>query len=274
MTRLLVVATALAALAAGCLQAPSSPPATDEEEWYLGGAFTTERTAEDIEAVCRAGSGNRTCAIMESWPEQFGFRFTSEPACLVARGKIAQVPHVTVRNCVQLGATPIDAEEPVASTPPPRPTGDRAATYDVRTFEVTWSDGAGRENDVEWEVVAAYLADGVITVNTTTHGIEGGDFRFTLWLAPAGPSGGVHFFEPGAPERGTFDFDYREEPYWAGRFIDRVEHVDPSSYVRVVRADERGLLEGTFHLDFTGSGEGAPRDAATHRTILDGRFGV
>lgn len=267
----------LAALLAGCIQAPSTPPAADDEAWYLGGAFTTERTEEDIEAVCLAGSGNRTCAIMESWPEQFGFRFDSRAACLDAHARIAQVPHVTVRACARVDDAG-DDDDPVSVSPPPPPAREedaRSATYDVRTFEVTWSKGEGREHALEWEVVAAYRAGGVIVVNTTTHGIEGGDFRFRLLVRPDDDAGTVAFHAPGAAEPSTFDFTYSEEAYWSGRDIRQVDEVSPDSFVRIVHDDRFGFLEGTFRLDFTatcGADDCGDR-GGPHRTILDGRFG-
>lgn len=89
----------VAALLTGCL---SAPPAGDPEEWYLGGSFTTERTEEDIAAVCEAGAGTSECAIMESYPEQFGFRFASQPECAAARDRILLIPHVVVRECVRI----------------------------------------------------------------------------------------------------------------------------------------------------------------------------
>jgi hypothetical protein len=88
---------ALVALA-GCIG-----PASPADEWYLGGSFTTERTQADIDAVCAAGAGSGECALMESYPEQFGFRFSSMAKCDEARAKIAAVPHTTARECAKVG---------------------------------------------------------------------------------------------------------------------------------------------------------------------------
>lgn len=98
---------------AGCL---SAPPASDPEEWYLGGSFTAERTDEDIAAVCAAGAGTGDCAIMESYPEQFGFRFASRSDCEAARERILRVPHTIVRECVRIVPSG-DPDAPTSSAP-------------------------------------------------------------------------------------------------------------------------------------------------------------
>lgn len=90
MTRIGLAAITL--LLAGCAGEAQS-------EWVLGGSFTDERTQDDIDAVC-AASGQTECQLMESYPEQFAFRYSSENACRDARQKIANVPHTRVNECV------------------------------------------------------------------------------------------------------------------------------------------------------------------------------
>jgi hypothetical protein len=108
-SRVRAIALVTLAALAGCA-APGGEPG----EWYLGGSFTTERTQADIDAVCAAGAGDSECTLVESYPEQFGFRFSSQAKCDAARAKIAEVPHTSVRACVKVNATS-DGDAPTSS---------------------------------------------------------------------------------------------------------------------------------------------------------------
>lgn len=89
----LILATATLLLA-GCAGEANS-------EWALGGSFTAERTQDDIDAVCNA-SGQAQCQLMESFPEQFSFRYATQAACRDAREAIQKVPHTRVGECVRV----------------------------------------------------------------------------------------------------------------------------------------------------------------------------
>lgn len=105
--RALLLALLVAAPLAGCLE-PQAPPSTDEPpaaRWRLHGTFTTERTDEDMAEVCRIGTGNASCALMESFPEQYAFVFPTRDACEDARARIAAVPNARPGACVALEAS-------------------------------------------------------------------------------------------------------------------------------------------------------------------------
>lgn len=87
-----------ALVVAGCAGGPSSPADTPMQ---LGGSFTQDRTQADIDAVCDIVKVyNAPCVLMESFPEQFSFRFPSAPACEQARARIVAVPHTMVGACL------------------------------------------------------------------------------------------------------------------------------------------------------------------------------
>jgi hypothetical protein len=92
-----VVATLLIVLAAAGCTTPHAPAAP----WYLGGSWTPGYTQADLDAVCKIGAPKGDCAIMESEPPQFGFRFATNATCQDARSRIAAVPHTRVGDCVQ-----------------------------------------------------------------------------------------------------------------------------------------------------------------------------
>lgn len=91
-------ASLVAVLLAGCAGTPGR-----SEEWYLGGSWTADYEQGDIEAWCVIAEeyGNE-CAIMESFPPQFGLRFTSQVRCEEARAKIVAVPHTLARECSRI----------------------------------------------------------------------------------------------------------------------------------------------------------------------------
>lgn len=172
----------------------------------------------------------------------------------------------------EAAAPDVAYEAPAEATPEPAAAGGRA--LDVRSFHVTWWDGeeGSRRHDMEWDVAGAWWRDGVATINVTTHGIEGGDFRFRLWYRADGPA--VLFHAPGAEATRTFDFTYTEEVYWGARPVTSVESVDPRSYVRLETHDPRtGAASGAFLLDFVGACDGCGDYDQPHRTVLEGRFG-
>lgn len=111
---------ALVLLFAGCLGAPA-------EEWVLGGAFTAERTQADVDALCDVARAHGVdCLLMESYPEQFSFRFRTEGACEDARADAAAVPHVVVRACVRVTPT-ADPDAPASATAEGARRGARAS---------------------------------------------------------------------------------------------------------------------------------------------------
>lgn len=74
-------------LVAGCLERPSG-------EWRFGGTFSHDYTDADREAVCAAvREHNADCVMMESFPEQYDFRFPSRAECEAAQARV-----VAVRN--------------------------------------------------------------------------------------------------------------------------------------------------------------------------------
>lgn len=275
MRRLLGVGLAL--ILTGCAQAP---PATNGASVVLGGTFTHERTDETLRAWCAIAQrhGNE-CGLMESFPEQYVLRFQDHAACEEARRELLAVVHVRPGECRDVRAAapaPEDVEDASPRVPSP-PAGPATRRYDVGAFAVTWTDpDEGRGHAMEWEVVRAWSDGTHVVVETTTHGIEGGDFRFTLWFRPREVSkGGMHFHEPDAPSPGTFDFAYTEAIFFAGRPIDAIESVDPTSFVSIAPVDDaRGRLEGSFRLEFTGRcrGDCVEGHDPPRRTILDGRF--
>lgn len=159
------------------------------------------------------------------------------------------------------------------------PGAGEVVAFDLDDVKVTWrpAEEPTRERALVWEVVNASWRDGVGTIETTTHGVEGGDFRFTLRYRTNGSAGGgaTLAYDENLSRDGTFTFFYTESIFWAGRPIERVERVDPASWVRVDRLDlEDGALAGAFHLEFVGACErecqqGGP---TRHATVLDGRF--
>lgn len=85
----------LALLLAGCAAAPDA-----DEQWYLGGAWTSEYTQADLDAWCViAKEYDNECTMMESFPPQFGLRFATQARCEEARAKIVTIPHTTARGC-------------------------------------------------------------------------------------------------------------------------------------------------------------------------------
>lgn len=172
-----------------------------------------------------------------------------------------------------------DAPAPDAGPAPPQPTphpgpADGGRALDVREFRVTWWDGeeGSRRHEMEWEVAGAWWRDGVATVNVTTSGIEGGDFRFRLWYRADAPRMLHH--APGAEAAGTFDFAYTEEVFWSARPVTAVESVDPRSFVALRTHDPAtGAASGTFLLDFVGTCEGCGDYDRPRRTVLEGSFG-
>lgn len=165
------------------------------------------------------------------------------------------------------------------SSPSPGPDAGEPASFDLRDVRVAWrGDGVEGARELTWDVVAASWADGVGTLETTTEGVEGGDFRFTLRFRSGGPAERLTH-DANLSAEGTFAFDYWEAVFWASRPVTRVESVDASSWVRLDELDTRGgRLAGAFHLDFVGRcGPDARQcvvgDDAPRRTVLDGRFG-
>lgn len=249
------------ATGSGDHETPTSSPEEPSvsESWSLRGSFVAGYTRSDLDLWCEiAGEFGQTCALMKSEPPQFSWFLDSYEACYNARSRIQAIESVRTQDCVEM--TPSEA------------------SYSVRAFELIWRDGddPARSWDMEWDVVRAWLDRGTITINVTTHGIEGGDFRFRVWMTPESTSGGALAHAPGGREPGTFDFLYNESPFWRGT-IDRVESVDPSSYVRIEsRDDATGLLSGTFRLEFVGGcsrGSDCSEPDAAKRRVLDGRFG-
>lgn len=81
---------------------PTAPTsnASGAGAWRFGGSFTTDHTDEDVRAVCKAGTGDESCAIKKSDPPQYSFRFEGEQACREARERVLAMPHVAhVREC-------------------------------------------------------------------------------------------------------------------------------------------------------------------------------
>lgn len=273
---------ALALLLAGCAEA-ILPPAGGELEWHLGGSWTTEYTEADIDAWCEiAKAYGNECLVMESFPPQYGLRFASEATCLQARSELLRLERIHVGECRRVEPS-ADPEQPTSTSapsvtpthegPPQGPVTD----YDVRTFRVTWWDGdpASRKHDQTWDVVRAWSQDGLVRIEVTTHGIEGGDFRFSLRYAPREPHGGVLFPSEGAGESGSFDFSYTEAIFWSGREIEGVAEVARGSYVRIEAQDEQTrTLRGSFHLDFVGRCPICEERGRSARTVLEGSFGA
>jgi hypothetical protein len=81
---------------------PSAQPdaPVSSGEWSLHGTFTQDFTQDDIEAVCVAGTGEPTCAMMKSYPPQYVFRFATRAECDEARAKILAVASARPDECV------------------------------------------------------------------------------------------------------------------------------------------------------------------------------
>jgi len=85
-----------ALLLAGCLDAPASA-------WRFGGTFTLDYTDADRDAVCAAvREHNPDCVMMESFPEQYAFRFPSQAACEAAQARVVAIPNTaSVTECAR-----------------------------------------------------------------------------------------------------------------------------------------------------------------------------
>lgn len=116
----------LAMALGGCLEPGGDPGASSStptpiatEVWYLGGAWTQEYTQADIDAWCEvAREYDNECAVMESYPPQYGLRFEGEAPCREARAKVLALPHITARECVRLEPSD-DPDQPMASNTTP-----------------------------------------------------------------------------------------------------------------------------------------------------------
>lgn len=262
------------ALLAGCmeLEAPA-PGVTDEREWVLSGTFTRERTQDDLDHWCDvARAFGNECVLMESYPEQYRLTFASEAECRDARERLRERPNIVPGVCT--GAPdPSPSPETPTSSAPGAPDGE----FDLDVVRLTWSEGDPSDTHrMEWDVVEASRSDGLVTLQMTTYGIEGGDFRATFFLrVEEAPASLAH--EKGAPEEGTFDLAYTEAVFWRGRPVDTVVSVSSDSVVRVTELDvERGRLAGSFHIDFMGrctSAFNCNDENKLRRTVLDGSFG-
>ena len=115
----------LVLLLTGCAELPYDPPPDggidagdhiSQRPFFLGGSFTNDRTQEDIDAWCEVARkyGNE-CALMESYPEQFGLRFATPEDCTAAREELAAMPRVRPGSCREATASG-DPETPT-STP-------------------------------------------------------------------------------------------------------------------------------------------------------------
>lgn len=249
--------------------AESSPPTADPdapdssepnvpESWSLRGVFLPDHTKQDLDDWCEvAAEVRQTCALMTSEPPQFSWLLASYEECNDARFRLQRVGNLDATSCVEM--TPADA------------------TYDVRTWQLTWSDGDERTSTMEWDVVRAWREGPLVTINLTTRGIEGGDFRARLWFTPRDHDIDARLYHsPGGRAPGTFDFLYNESIFWSGDPIDRIVRVDPRSYVTLgVLDDPSHTLHGEFLLDFyavCAGGSDCPEPDAEKRRVLDGSF--
>ncbi|HET6403896.1 MAG TPA: hypothetical protein VFH78_04565 [Candidatus Thermoplasmatota archaeon] len=143
------------------------------------------------------------------------------------------------------------------------------------TFEVIWLEPdaeSPRPHAMEWDIAGATVVDGVTTIETTTRGVEGGDFRFTLRYRETDTPDSIRLQHDEALSRpGTFAFTYSEAIFWSGRDIAHVASVSSASFVDLPPIDGRERYhQGSFHLDFVGAcGETCE---GSGRTILEGRF--